>query len=84
MKRRAESRRRNKTRTRASRIALLAILAVTAASCTPGQIEGAFNQLAIPFEAGYDIQSVEGALFQAGLVLTYLVPGLGLGPGLFI
>jgi len=83
VKARAKPNKQTNTRARWCRIVLLVILAISMVSCTPGQIEGAFNQLAIPFESGYDIQSVEGALFQAGLVLTYLVPGLGLGPGLF-
>lgn len=82
MKPRVKPNKRATTRPRRTRIVLLVILALGTVSCTPGQIEGAFNQIAIPFESGYDIQSIEGALFQAGLVLTYLIPGLGLGPGL--
>lgn len=58
------------------------ILAMTTVSCTPAQVEGVFTQLATPFESGYDLQSVEAGLFQAGMVLTYLAAGMGLGPGL--
>ena len=68
-------------RMRKSTIAVLVILAMTAVSCTPGQIEGVFTQLATPFESGYDLQSVEAGLFQAALVLSYLTSGMGLGPG---
>ncbi len=67
---------------RKATIAVIVTLAMATVSCTPGQIEGVFNQLATPFESGYDLQSVEAGLFQAALVLSYLVPGMGLGPGL--
>lgn len=70
-----------KFRMRKATIAVMVTLAMATVSCTPGQIEGVFNQLATPFESGYDLQSVEAGLFQAGLVLSYLVPGMGLGPG---
>jgi hypothetical protein len=72
---------RGKFRRRKATIALLVILAMTTVSCTPGQIEGVFTQLATPFESGYDLQSVEAGLFQTALVLSYLIPGMGLGPG---
>lgn len=69
-----------KLRMRKATIAVLVILAMATVSCTPGQVEAVFTQLDTPFEAGYDLQSVEAGLFQAALVLSYLVPGLGLGP----
>lgn len=72
---------RGKPRIRKATAALLVILAMATVSCTPGQVESVFNQLDTPFEAGYDLQSLEAGLFQAGLVLSYLAPGMGLGPG---
>lgn len=66
---------------RKATIAVPVILAIVTASCAPGQIEGIFTQLATPFESGFDLQSVEAGLFQAALVLSYLIPGMGLGPG---
>ncbi len=74
---------RKRLRRGAATISLLVLLAITTASCTPGQVESVFNQLATPFESGYDLQSVEAGLFQAALVLSYLIPGLGLGFGFF-
>jgi hypothetical protein len=70
----------DRRRFRARRVSIAAVMLTVTASCTPGQIEGVFNQLATPFESGYDIQSLEAGLFQAALVLSYLIPGLSLGP----
>ena len=61
-------------------IGVMILITTVTAACTPGQIEGVFDQLATPFESGYDIQSVEGGLIQIALVLSYLIPGLSLGP----
>ncbi len=72
----------DKFRMRRATIAVLVILAMATVSCSPGQIEGVLTELATPFESGYDLQSLEAGLFQAALVLSYLIPGLGLGPGL--
>ncbi len=70
-------------RVRRATVAVLVALTTLTASCTPGQIEDAFTQIATPFESGYDFEaSVSGLLFSAGLVLSYLTAGLGLGPGL--
>lgn len=66
---------------RKATIAVPVILAMATVGCAPGQIEGILTQLATPFESGFNLQSVEAGLFQAGLVLSNLVPGMGLGPG---
>lgn len=68
-------------RMRQATVAVLMALTTLTASCTPGEIEDAFSQLATPFEQGYDFEaSATGLLFSAGLVLSYLTAGLGLGP----
>ncbi len=67
---------------RKATIAVLVTFAMATVSCTPGQVEGVLTQMATPFESGYSLQSAEAGLFQAALVLTSLVAGMGLGPGL--
>lgn len=65
---------------RMRRVSIAVLMLTVIASCTEGQIEGVFNQLATPFESGYDIQSLEAGLFQVALVLSYFIPGLAFGP----
>ena len=79
----SKSTKKGKLRVRTTTAAVLVVLTTTGASCTPGQIEGVFTQLATPFESGYNFDAADpGLLLSAGLVLNYLIPGLSLGPGL--
>ncbi len=67
---------------RKATIAVPVILAMATSACTPGQIEAVLTDLATPFESGFNMQSLEQSLIRAGAVLTYLIPGMGLGQGL--